>query len=89
LADGRPVSFCYAADETEGLWDISIDTLEPYRRQGYAARCVSYMIYEIRRRGKEPVWAAEETNLPSMRLAAKLGFVLVDGLLLFRPSTRT
>jgi len=86
LADGRPVSFCYAADETEGLWDISIDTLEPYRRQGYAARCVSYMVDEMRRRGKEPVWAAEESNLPSIRLAAKLGFVPVDELLLFRPS---
>jgi GNAT superfamily N-acetyltransferase len=85
LADGRPVSFCYAADETEGLWDISIDTLEPYRRQGYAARCVSYMVDEMRRRGKEPVWAAEESNLPSIRLAAKLGFVPVDELLLFRP----
>jgi GNAT superfamily N-acetyltransferase len=89
LADGRPVSFCYAADETEGLWDISIDTLEPYRRQGYAARCVSYMVDEMRRRDKEPVWAAEETNSPSMRLAAKLGFVPVDGLLLFRSSART
>ena len=86
LADGRPVSFCYAADETEGLWDISIDTLERYRRQGYAARCVSYMVDEMRRRGKEPVWAAEDTNAPSMRLAAKLGFVPVDGLLLCRPS---
>jgi GNAT superfamily N-acetyltransferase len=89
LADGRPVSFCYAADETEGLWDISIDTLETYRRQGYAARCVSYVIDEMRRRGKEPVWAAEETNLSSMRLAAKLGFIPVDELLLFRPAART
>ena|SRR5215207_9443741 len=89
LADGYPVSFCYAADETEGLWDISIDTLEPYRRQGYAARCVSYMVDEMRLRGKEPVWAAEETNLPSMRLAAKLGFVPVDELLLFRTAART
>ena len=87
FADGRPVSFCYAADETEGLWDISIDTLEPYRRQGYAARCVSYMVEEMRRRGKEPVWAAEVSNHPSMRLAAKLGFVPVDGLLLFSPSS--
>jgi GNAT superfamily N-acetyltransferase len=89
LAEGRPVSFCYAADETETLWDISIDTLERYRRQGHAARCVSYMVEEMRRRGKEPVWAAEETNLPSMRLAAKLGFVPVDELVLFRPSART
>jgi len=85
LADGRPVSFCYAADETEGLWDISIDTLGRYRRRGYASRCVSYMVDEMRRRDKEPVWAAEETNPPSMRLAAKLGFVPVDELLVFRP----
>jgi GNAT superfamily N-acetyltransferase len=86
LADGRPVSFCYAGEQTEGLWDISIDTLERYRRQGYAARCVSYMVDEMRRRGKEPVWAAEETNPPSMRLADKLGFVPVDELVLFRPA---
>jgi GNAT superfamily N-acetyltransferase len=88
LTEGRPVSFCVASDQTEGLWDISIDTLERYRRQGYAARCVSYMVDEMRRRGKEPVWAAEVANSPSMRLAAKLGFVPVDGLLLFRPSGR-
>lgn len=86
LADGRPVSFCYAGEQTEGLWDISIETLERYRRQGYAARCVVYMVDEMRRRGKEPVWAAEETNPPSMRLAAKLGFVPVDELVLFRPT---
>jgi GNAT superfamily N-acetyltransferase len=89
LAERRPVSFCVASDQTEGLWDISIDTLERYRRQGYAARCVSYMVNEMRRRGKEPVWAAEETNAPSMRLAAKLGFFPVDELVLLRPSART
>jgi GNAT superfamily N-acetyltransferase len=86
FAGGRPVSFCCASDETEGLWDISIDTLEEHRRQGHAARCASWMVDEMRRRGKEPVWGAEETNLPSMRLAAKLGFVPVDELVLFRPT---
>ncbi|HZC19702.1 MAG TPA: hypothetical protein VE225_08305, partial [Rubrobacteraceae bacterium] len=53
--------------------------------KGYAARCVSYMVGEMRRRGKEPVWAAEETNPPSMCLAAKLGFFPVDELVLLRP----
>lgn len=82
----RPVSFCVASDQTEGLWDISIDTLSGHRRRGHAARCVSWMVEEMRRWGKEPVWAAEETNVPSMRLAARLGFVPADGLVLFRPS---
>jgi hypothetical protein len=27
-----PVSFCYVASETEGLWDVSINTLEKHRR---------------------------------------------------------
>jgi len=63
LAEGRPVSFCVASDQTEGLWDISIDTLERYRRQGYAARCVSYMVDEMRRRGKEPVWVPKAQPL--------------------------
>ncbi len=86
LEGGLPVSFCVASDQTEGLWDISIDTLEGHRRRGHAARCVSWMVDEMRRRGKEPVWAAEETNAPSMRLAARLGFIPVDELVLFRPS---
>jgi GNAT superfamily N-acetyltransferase len=86
LEGGRPVSFCVAWDQTEGLWDVSIDTLEGHRRRGHAARCVSWLVDEVRRRGMEPVWAAEETNVPSMRLAARLGFVPVDELVLFRPS---
>ena len=86
LADGRAVSFCCAEDETEGLWDIAIETLEGNRRRGHAARCVSWMVAEMRRRGKEPVWAAEETNPASLRLAAKLGFVPVDELMLFQPA---
>lgn len=83
---GRPVSFCVASDQTESLWDISIDTLEGHRRRGHAARCVAWMVDEMRRRGKEPVWAAEETNAPSMLLAVRLGFVPVDALVLLRPS---
>ncbi|HZY56217.1 MAG TPA: GNAT family N-acetyltransferase, partial [Rubrobacteraceae bacterium] len=86
LVGGRPVSFCYVAAQTEGLWDISIDTLAEHRRQGHAARCVTYMIEHMRRQGRMPVWGAEETNPPSLRLAAKLGFVPVDELIVFRPA---
>lgn len=84
FAGERPVSFCCASDETETLWDISIDTLEEHRRQGRAGRCVSWMVAKMRVLGKEPVWGAEHTNPASMHLAAKLGFVPVDELILFR-----
>lgn len=82
FADGRPVAFCYAA-RTEGLWDVSIDTLERYRRQGHAARCVSFMVEYLH--PLRPVWGAENTNRASLQLAARLGFVPVDELLILHP----
>jgi GNAT superfamily N-acetyltransferase len=81
--DGRPVSFCYDGSETETLWDISIDTLEPFRRQGHAAACVGFMIDLMRKRGKEPIWGALEHNAASMGLAGKLGFVPADRIVVF------
>lgn len=84
-----PVSFCYVASETEGLWDVSIDTLAAYRRRGYAARCAAFMVRHMRETaGKEPVWGALETNAASMNLAASLGFVSVDRYSVLEPSGR-
>jgi GNAT superfamily N-acetyltransferase len=83
FVDGRPVSFCYDGSETETLWDVSIDTLEPYRRQGHAASCVRFVIDRMRERGKEPVWGGLEDNTASMRLSGKLGFVPVDRIVVF------
>jgi RimJ/RimL family protein N-acetyltransferase len=82
-----PVSFCYVASETEGLWDVSIDTLEEHRRQGHAARCAASLIRHMRHTsGKEPVWGALESNAASMGLAAKLSFVPVDRVFVFEPA---
>ena len=83
FVDGRAVSFCYAGAQTEGLWDVSIDTLEGHRNRGHAGRCAAYMIEHMRRRGKRPVWGAEKTNGASLALASKLGFVPVDELVVF------
>ncbi|HEX5830426.1 MAG TPA: GNAT family N-acetyltransferase, partial [Gemmatimonadaceae bacterium] len=85
FVEGQPVSFCYAGSITESLWDISIDTLPEHRRRGHAARCVAHMIHHMRAEGKQPVWAALETNSASWRLAQKLGFTAVDELAIFAP----
>jgi GNAT superfamily N-acetyltransferase len=81
--DEIPVSFCYAGAMTETLWDISVDTLADYRGRGYAQEAVVYMIEYMRKIGKEPVYGAMDSNLPSLRLAEKLGFVPVDRLFVF------
>jgi GNAT superfamily N-acetyltransferase len=85
FSDGFPASICYSCWETETLWDISIETVPELRRRGLAEACTAFLMRTMRERGKEPVWGAEDSNLPSLRLAAKMGFVPVDRLILFAP----
>jgi RimJ/RimL family protein N-acetyltransferase len=82
-ADGRPVSFCYPVWQTETLWDVSIETLEPYRRRGLGARAARTLIRHMRRSGRSPVWGALDTNAASRALAARLGFLETGGLAVF------
>ena len=79
----KPVAFCYAGSETETLWDVAIDTLEDYRRQGHAARSAALMTAHMASLGKQPVWQSLENNPASWRLAARLGFTPVDELVMF------
>lgn len=83
FVDNAPVSFCYAGSQTETLWDVSIDTLESSRRQGYAGLSVAFLTDHMRKQGKEPVWGALESNEASMKLAQKLGFTAVDRVVIF------
>ena len=80
FAEGRPVAFCYPSSVTEGWWDVSIDTLEGYRRQGHAARAAACAIRHMERTGREPVWGAVVSNAASAGLAVKLGFTPDDRL---------
>ncbi|MCS7026410.1 MAG: GNAT family N-acetyltransferase [Bryobacteraceae bacterium] len=82
-ADGKPVSFCYASWQTESFWDISIDTLPEYQRQGHATRNLAWMIRFQHEAGRLPVWGAVEGNLPSLNLARKLGFIEADRICVF------
>ncbi|MDX2029698.1 MAG: GNAT family N-acetyltransferase [Blastocatellia bacterium] len=80
LDGGLPVSFAYVASETETLWDVSIDTIESHRRQGYAAAAVLYLMRLMRRKRKAAVWGALESNHASSNLARRLGFTENDKL---------
>ncbi len=75
ITDGLPVSFCYPSALTEGQWDVSIDTWEPYRRRGFAAAAFGGMYERMLQAGKSVVWGAMEWNEASWRLADKLGLV--------------
>jgi GNAT superfamily N-acetyltransferase len=81
---GLAVSFCYGCFTSESLWDVSIDTLEEYRRRGLAAHVVRFMIDRMREDRLEPIWGALESNGSSRRLAGRLGFTTrVQGNIVF------
>lgn len=82
----RPVAFCYPVWQTERWWDVSIDTLEPWRRQGLGARAARALIRHLRASGRAPVWGALDTNTASRALAARLGFIESAGVSVFTPA---
>lgn len=79
----RPVAFCYASAVTETLWDVGIDTVEAFRRQGHARRVAAFMIRRMAQRGLRTVWCALASNPASWRLAQSLGFVHEDEIVIF------
>jgi RimJ/RimL family protein N-acetyltransferase len=80
------VAVCQASAVTETLWDVGIDTYDEHaRRRGYAAATYRALAAHMATLGRQPVWAAEDENVASMRLAAKLGFRPVARLAVLSP----
>lgn len=76
--DGAPSCFAYAPWRSDTLFDVSVDTVPAARQLGLATIVASTMIRAERAAGREPVWGADEGNVPSLRLAERLGFVPTD-----------
>ena len=74
LASGKPASFCYPHHQTEGHWDVSVDTIESHRRQGLAGRAFAGAFAHLAAQGKRPVWGALASNEASVHMAQRLGF---------------
>lgn len=66
----------FAACSADGveMWQIGIDVLPAYRRQGIAAALTSRLALEILERGKVPFYSAAWCNVSSVRNAVKCGF---------------
>lgn len=83
--DGEPVSFAYAAGRSQRYFDCAVDTAPGARQLGLATIVAATMIRAERAAGREAVWGAIEDNHASRRLAARLGFELVDALWVVEP----
>ena len=78
--DGEPVAFAYAPWRSARWFDVSVDVLPGARQLGLGTLVASAMLRDERAQGREPVWAADEANVASLRLARGLGFVASDEL---------
>lgn len=70
----RLVGLAGCSADCSDMWQIGIDVLPEYRRQGIAASLTSALALEILKRGKVPFYCAAWCNIKSVRNAIKSGF---------------
>ena len=72
--NGRLVGLAGCSADCDTMWQIGIDVLPEYRRQGIALALTSRLAIEILNRGKVPFYCAAWCNVKSVRNAIKSGF---------------
>ena len=68
------IGFAGCSADCDSMWQIGIDVLPPYRRQGIAAVLTARLALECLDRGKVPFYCAAWSNIPSVRNAIRAGF---------------
>ena len=68
------VGFAGCSADCDRMWQIGIDVLPAYRRQGIAAALTARLALECLERGKVPFYCAAWSNIPSARNAIRAGF---------------
>ena len=72
--NGKLIGLACGSADCDTMWQIGIDVLPEYRRQGIAAALTSRLAIEILQRGKVPFYCAAWCNVKSVRNAIKSGF---------------
>lgn len=72
--ENQIVAIASADNNLNGLWQIGIDTLKPFRQLGVAAYLVKELAKEIENRGGIPYYTTSSANLASTNTSLKAGF---------------
>ncbi len=72
--NGNLVGLAGCSADCETMYQIGIDVLPEYRKQGIASALTSYLAMEICSLGKVPFYCAAWSNIKSVRNAIKSGF---------------
>ena len=72
--NGKLVGLAGCSADCDEMWQVGIDVLPEYRRQGIASALTTRLAEEILQRGKVPFYCAAWSNIKSVRNAVKSGF---------------
>ncbi len=72
---GKLVGLAGCSADCENMWQIGVDVLPDYRRQGIASALTSRLANEIIACGKVPFYCSAWSNIRSVRNAVKSGFI--------------
>ena len=70
----KMIGLAACSADCESMWQIGVDVLPEYRREGIASALTSRLALEILGKGKVPFYCAAWSNLKSVRNAIKSGF---------------
>lgn len=70
----RLIGLAGCSADCDDMWQIGVDVLTEYRRQGVASSLTSRLAIEIIKRGKVPFYCCAWSNIKSARNAVKSGF---------------
>ena len=71
---GKLIGLAGCSADCGSMWQIGVDVLPEYRRQGIAAALTSRLALEILKRGKAPFYCCAWSNIASARNAIDSGF---------------
>lgn len=73
-AGDKLIGLAGCSADCETMWQIGVDVLPPYRKQGVAAALTAKLALETFAKGKVPFYCAAWSNIKSVRNAIKAGF---------------
>ena len=73
--NGKLIGLAACSADCEDMWQIGVDVLPEYRRQGVASSLTSNLAVEIMDRGKVPFYCCAWSNIRSVKNALKSGFI--------------
>ena len=78
IVGGRLVALANVDSPIGRYAEIGVVTDEAYRNRGYSTAAASLVVQSLQSQGRDPLWSCGESNVASLAVAHKLGFVERD-----------